>query len=316
MPLSPDEAVMSDLLEDLSASQPPPPPDRYRAVRRRTIRRYWHQATAMGVVLAVVAAGLTLVNSLPPAPPARSAATHGPPPFVRPSYLGVYVTGITDTYQRAAEFAKAGGVRPDLIGYVTGWAQPFPGALAEMAYAHGASAFVQIAPINGSVSAIAAGEDDSYLRSYADSVRHFGHHIVIGFGPEMISAGRFHSKSPTAFVAAWRHIVTVFRNQGADNVTWVWTVPCDTASWGPISSWWPGDSYVNWIGIDGGYYHRSDTFASVFGPAIGQLQGFASGYPLLLSLEGITRHRGRTAQILDLYRSVSAHGALGVVWYP
>ena len=25
-------------------------------------------------------------------------------------------------------------------------------------------------------------------------------------------------------MAAWRHIVTVFRQQGADNVTWLWTV--------------------------------------------------------------------------------------------
>ena len=30
--------------------------------------------------------------------------------------------------------------------------------------------------------------------------------------------------SPAAFVAAWRHIVTVFRAVGAWNVTWLWTV--------------------------------------------------------------------------------------------
>ena len=30
--------------------------------------------------------------------------------------------------------------------------------------------------------------------------------------------------SPASFVAAWRHIVTLFRGQGAWNVTWLWTI--------------------------------------------------------------------------------------------
>ena len=62
--------------------------------------------------------------------------------------------------------------------------------------------------------------------------------------------------SPVVFVAAWRHIVTLFRAQGARNVTWLWTVniidtPGGIPSPGP---WWPGSSYVTWVGIDGYYY--------------------------------------------------------------
>ena len=29
---------------------------------------------------------------------------------------------------------------------------------------------------------------------------------------------------PAYFVAAWRHVVGVFRGEGAANVTWLWTV--------------------------------------------------------------------------------------------
>ena len=32
--------------------------------------------------------------------------------------------------------------------------------------------------------------------------------------------------------------------------------------------WWPGSSYVNWVGIDGYYYSPSDTFTKVFGGTI------------------------------------------------
>ena len=55
----------------------------------------------------------------------------------------------------------------------------------------------------------------------------FGHAVVIGFGHEMnaswYSWGYGHVP-PATFIAAWRHIVTLFRSEGADNVTWLWTV--------------------------------------------------------------------------------------------
>ena len=58
-------------------------------------------------------------------------------------------------------------------------------------------------------------------------------------------------------MAAWRHIVTLFRAEGADNVTWLWTINRDTHGTGPIGKWWPGKAYVTWVGIDG-YYIQSE----------------------------------------------------------
>ena len=113
-------------------------------------------------------------------------------------------------------------------------------------------------PTLASVSKIAAGGYDSYLRSFADSVRSFGHPVVIGFGHEMnahwYSWGYRHLPAPT-FVAAWRHIVTLFRSRHADNITWLWTLQADESGTGPIEAWWPGAKYVTWVGIDGYYYY-------------------------------------------------------------
>ena len=50
---------------------------------------------------------------------------------------------------------------------------------------------------------------------------------------------------PATFVAAWRHIVHLFRSEGADNVTWLWTVNADTPKSGPIAEWWPGPGLRN-----------------------------------------------------------------------
>ena len=76
---------------------------------------------------------------------------------------------------------------------------------------------VQIEPTGVSLAAIASGRYDTYLRSYAAAVKAFGGQVILSFGHEMngywYSWGYRHT-SPAVFVAAWRHIVTVFRAAG------------------------------------------------------------------------------------------------------
>jgi hypothetical protein len=104
-------------------------------------------------------------------------------------------------------------------------------------------------PTEASILVIAAGDYDDYLRLYADSVRDFGYPVVIGFGHEMnapwYSWGFEHVPAST-FVAACRHIVTLFRAERADNVTWLWTlqgtVLGGVAFWCPAPSRSPGSA--------------------------------------------------------------------------
>jgi len=176
---------------------------------------------------------------------------------------------------------------------------------------------VQIDPTDASVSAIAKGSYDEYLKSYADSVRNFGDAVVIGFGHEMnapwYSWGYKHTSAAT-FVAAWRHLVTLFRKQGADNVTWLWTVEADGRTTGPARDWWPGASYVTWVGVDGYYYRSTDTFASVFGQTISQVRKFTKD-PVLLSECAVSPSAGPFVKILDLFNGIAAYHTLGLVWF-
>ncbi len=119
---------------------------------------------------------------------------------------------------------------------------------------------------------------------------------------------------PATFIAAWRHIVTVFHDQGADNVTWIWTVNQDRPGTGPVVSWWPGTRYVTWVGIDGYYTQPSDTFAKVFGRTIGQVRAFTNK-PVLLSETAVGRHVGQFAKIGNLFDGIRQVGALGLVWF-
>jgi glycosyl hydrolase family 26 len=238
-------------------------------------------------------------------------------PTAQASYLGVFESGALQNYQPVADFGKAAGMPPNLVGYYSGWEEPFQASFAETVRSHGAVTLLQWDPTGTSVSQIAAGGFDTYLRSFARSVRDFGHPVVIGFGHEMnaywYSWGYGHLP-PSTFVAAWRHIVTLFRDQGVRNVTWLWTLQADESGTGPIASWWPGSQYVTWVGIDGYYYHSSETFFSIFGQTIAQVRMFTD-LPILLSEVGVGPDADQTRKIPELFAGMLQYGTIGLVWF-
>ena len=271
--------------------------------------------TLLAVALAVAAlvgASVRLIPSSHSSPPAHASLA----PSLA-SYLGVFEPGAPPAYDPIADFAAAAGREPSLVGYYSGWAQPFDTSFAQTLYQHDEIPFVQIDPTDASVAAIANGTYDDYLRSYADSVRDFAHAVAIGFGHEMnaywYSWGYEHT-SPATFVAAWRHLVTLFRSAGAGNVTWVWTIQADEPGTRPITAFWPGAQYVTWVGIDGYYYHPSDTFASVFGQTIDQVRTLTSE-PVLLSETAVGPAAGQSDKIQDLFHGMAAYKTLGLVWF-
>jgi mannan endo-1,4-beta-mannosidase len=233
------------------------------------------------------------------------------------SYLGVFEPGSPPSYDPIADFAAAAGRKPDMAGYFSGWVERFDSAFAETLHSNGVIPYVQIDPTDASIAAIADGDYDDYLTTYADSVRAFGKPVIIGFGHEMnapwYSWGYGHVPAAT-FVAAWRHLVTVFRQQGADNVTWLWTIQADETGTGPIAAWWPGPQYVNWVGIDGFYYGPTDTFDRVFGRTIAQVRVFTNR-PVLLSETAVGPGAGQYVKIVDLFEGMAKAKTLGLVWF-
>jgi mannan endo-1,4-beta-mannosidase len=266
--------------------------------------------TTGAIVLATVLHGPRSVD-----PDAPASAAH---PLAPGSYLGVYEPSVPASYAGVSAFAASTGVRPSVVLYYSGWLEKFQTRFAALAARHGAVPLVQINPGGVSIQAIASGQYDSYWRSYASAVKAFGHRVIISFGHEMngswYSWGYKHT-SPAVFVAAWRHIVTIFRREEADNVTWLWTVnirQCDCHIDSP-AHWWPGNSYVNWVGIDGYYYTRSGKFASLFGPTIKAVRALTLD-PILIS-ETAAPAKIQTTEIPDLFAGVRAYGLLGLVWF-
>jgi len=315
------ERQLRDLLD--AAAGEPPHPVAVEAVRRRVIRRrarqYLGAAVAVAVIAVVVPAGVGAFGQTlsPSAGGQRSSAAC--------ACLGVFESGPgigsslasgPPGYRSIESFARAAGMQPSLVGYYSLWERPFALAFANSVHRHGSIPLVQMVPADVSASAIASGSYDGYLSAYAEAVRAYGHSVVIGFAPEANadwwSYGYGHSPA-RAFVAAWRHVVTLFRALGADNVTWLWTIAADVGGTGPISSWWPGASFVSWVGIDGFYNRPSDTFNSVFVSTIDQVRTLTSR-PILLSETGISRDANQLTNIIDLFAGIARYRILGLMW--
>jgi hypothetical protein len=272
-------------------------------------------ATVAAVVVAVAAVACVIILLAPS--PSGPDSVQASLPTGPASYLGAYETGPPHTYKRVTEFTNAVGRHPNLVGYYSGWGEAFAASFADTVRGHGAVTIMQWDPTGAPISRIAAGGYDRYLRSFADSVRDFGQPVVIGFGHEMNA--RWYSWGygrvpPSTFIAAWRHIVTVFRDQGADNVTWLWTINADLPTTGPIAAWWPGAGYVTWVGIDGYYYIPANNFASVFGKTIAQVRAITSK-PVLLSETAVGPGAGQPGKIANLFAGMREYGTLGLVWF-
>jgi mannan endo-1,4-beta-mannosidase len=99
-------------------------------------------------------------------------------------------------------------------------------------------------------------------------------------------------------------------------VTWLWTVNIihrhhHVPSPGP---WWPGSSYVTWVGIDGYYYGSSSTFASLFGPTVAAVREL-TGDPILIAETAAAPAAGQPAKIANLFAGVRQYQLLGFVWF-
>jgi beta-mannanase len=100
------------------------------------------------------------------------------------------------------------------------------------------------------------------------------------------------NETPADYVAAWQYIVNRFKNtDGVTNVKWVWTPNIDCKGDCPFTSYYPGNNYVDMVGLDGYNYASLDgvnwrTFSDLFQNDYNELVALAPGKPIYIAEVG------------------------------
>jgi glycosyl hydrolase family 26 len=123
---------------------------------------------------------------------------------------------------------------------------------------------------NYSMQRLISGEYDRDLRAWARDARDSNAPLMVEFGTEVNGNwfpwnGKWNgagetdgygnprlADGPERFRDAFRHIIDLSNEEGANNITWVFHVdaePSPYADWNTMGAYYPGDKYIDWLGL-------------------------------------------------------------------
>ncbi|GGQ62282.1 glycoside hydrolase family 26 protein [Couchioplanes azureus] len=310
----------------------------HRAPRPPLTRRHLLGLAALAAVPAATVAVQQLrpddtaaeATSSPGRPGTKAAAASAPPKVVTEgggpvpfrsgkAMLGAYLSlsGKTATQAQALRRQQLG--RDERIVHVFyDWPDPLPAAIEGLP----AQAVPMVSWRGTAYAEIIAGASDELIARAARRLKSLGRPVLLRWAWEMNgdwydwSPAR-NGKNPAGFIQSWRRMHDIFAKEGATNVAWVWSPNWNSspnAGWNTMGALYPGDKYVDWVGVSG-YNLRRETPETLFGPIY---RSYAARKPILITEVGAVDRGGRTkADWIRLFaRWVEAHPAVGgVAWF-
>ena len=302
-----------------------------------------------GLLAALLVAGLLALVGATPAvaapsvKPAEATGTAARPAAAAPAptgrttalRFGVSVPGGPTASAELDASATAAGERPSVVLSYADFTTAPPLAGLDAVRARGADPVVTWEPwtwgsadrTRFSMSSIAAGAHDAYLRTWADSLRRWGGTVYLRFAHEQngdwypwsVGGGT----TAADYTAAWRHVAQLFDQAGAGNVQFVWNPNVSYPGSSPMAATWPGADVVDLVGLDGYNWGTSQSWSSwqspqtVFASSLAELRALAPGKPVVIGEVASAEAGGdKAAWIRDLVTWLDAQrDVAAVVWF-
>jgi hypothetical protein len=234
---------------------------------------------------------------------------------------------------RVRSFERLAGRKLAWVYFSDNWFQgiTFPGDAVEAIRETGSVPFIRIMPRSGweegradpkyGLAAIAQGRYDADLRRWARAARDTRLPMLVDFAPEMNGnwfpwSGLFNGgerSGPQTYRDAYRHLVTLFREEGADNVGFAFHANVRSGPdepWNDIAAYYPGDRYIDWIGVSayGGVFPGYDwePLRSALDEVYPKLAALSPTKPIAVMETGVLEERGKdkAAWIRAAYRAL------------
>lgn len=153
---------------------------------------------------------------------------------------------------------------------------------------------------------ILQGDFDAYIKQTAFAIKAYENTVYLRFAHEFDNP--FYPWSSTGnnnadeFKMAWRYIWSIFRELGVTNVKWVWN-PWKSEA---VSRYYPGDSYVDFVGITALNYGEQERFENIYLPFKEALKTYPIKKPVILAEFGsLTEKTNQTTWITQAIESIS-----------
>jgi mannan endo-1,4-beta-mannosidase len=254
-------------------------------------------------------------------------------------FVGIMTNSGPYDFTQLDRFTRAAGHQPSVYEFAQGWAvNRFDRSAIDKVAKRGMLPLISWEPWNYrrqsslagdqpaySLSHIINGDYDGYIRSWAMGVKSLPYTIAVRFAHEMNGNwypwGVFtNGNSAGEYVRAWRHVHEIFTRIGAKNVIWVWSPNIVWTNSPNLKKLYPGNSYVDWIGLSG-YYGTPGMlsykpFNATFSQTIAQLRRFTNK-PLVITETGATNVNGLMAHwITQMFEQLPAHkDIIGIIWF-
>ncbi len=163
---------------------------------------------------------------------------------------------------------------------------------------------------------IARGGWDRYLTSLGREIHQFGGRMYLSFAHEMNGKWETWGNGRTpahVYVQAWRRIWNKVTDQGADPV-WLWNINREGTGVAAAGPWWPGNAYVDVVGIDAYYRNPHQTFRQLLQHTLATVRHLTTA-PVMLAETGAAPGPAQAGHILQLFNGVRRKVIIGFIWF-
>lgn len=155
---------------------------------------------------------------------------------------------------------------------------------------------------------IIEGKHDDYISAFANQIKNYTAPVILRFAHEMNGNWYPWGNRPEEYISAYRKIVETFRNSGVTNVRFMWSINGDNVPYEPIgqsSKYYPGDGYVDMVGLDGYNFGTSrqgstwKSFSQIFLPSYSFVSRTYPNKPIIISETASTEFGGNKTEWVE-----------------